>query len=249
MSGSTTESSQQEITSSGRKRRGNSGSSTPPEAVNVSFNQGQVGRRFGWVVVTSAERRYTRPNWRGAYVQTRCTGCGAEAWTYWSNLSRGKTNGCQACSQPRQIPKWLDRRLTAAKSRCTNPNDPQWHNYGGRGIEFRFEGVTTAGLWIVENLGLADTKMEIDRIDVNGHYEAGNLRWATRKQQNWNKRTNIQQEWTYREEDWPYDFNTVKRKLSEGWTRAQIIEQAREAVRMKRKRWRVIAERLASMTS
>jgi hypothetical protein len=100
----------------------------------------------------------------------------------------------------------------------------------------------------MENLGLADRKMTIDRIDVDGHYEPGNLRWATQREQSWNKRTNVREQWTYVPEEWPYDFNTVQRKIQEGWTREQIIEQAHEAVRMKRKRWRVIAERLASMT-
>lgn len=128
-----------------------------------------------------------------------------------------------------------------------NPTDRGWANYGGRGIEFQFEGVTAAGLWIAENLGL-ERSMEIDRIDVNGHYAPGNLRWATRKEQNWNKRSNVREQWTYQPEEWPYEFNTVQRKIQEGWTRAQIIEQAHEAVRMKRKGWRRIEERLASMT-
>ena len=40
-------------------------------------------------------------------------------------------------------------RLTAAKQRCTNPHDPQYPNYGGRGIEFRFGSVLEAGLWML----------------------------------------------------------------------------------------------------
>jgi hypothetical protein len=36
-------------------------------------------------------------------------------------------------------------------------------------------------LWIKENLGI-HKDMELDRIDNDGHYEAGNLRWSTRRQ-------------------------------------------------------------------
>jgi hypothetical protein len=100
----------------------------------------------------------------------------------------------------------------------------------------------------MENLGLADRKMTIDRIDVDGHYEPGNLRWATQQEQSWNKRTNVREQWTYVPEEWPYEFNTVQRKLTEGWTREQIIEQAKLAVVEKRKGWRRIKERLESMT-
>lgn len=248
MSGSTKDSSRRSTTSSGRKKRARRPLNEPPEAEHVCYNQEQVGLRFGHVVVTSAERRYAGTGWNAPYVHCRCVTCGHEAWIHMGSLRRGLSKGCAQCTRPRQVPRWLDRRLTAAKGRCTNPSDPAWHRYGGRGIEFRFESVTAAGLWIMENLGL-DRSKEIDRIDNNGHYEAGNLRWATRVQQNWNKRTNVRAPWTYRAEEWPYEFNTVQRKIQEGWTREQIIEQAHEAVRMKRKGWRRIAERLASMTS
>lgn len=248
MSGNTKGSSRQPTTSSGQKRSGRYGSSTPPEAVTICFNQDQVGKQFGWVVVISPERRYTLPKHRAPYVHVRCTGCGAESWVFWGNLRRGKTNGCQACSQPRRIPKWLDRRLTAAKGRCENPNSPQWDRYGGRGIQFKFPSVLAAGLWVTENLGLEKDK-EIDRVDNDGHYEPGNLRWATRAQQNWNKGSNVREQWAYRAEEWPYERNTVKRKIQEGRTRDEILEQAHLAVAEKRKGWRRIEARLASMTS
>jgi hypothetical protein len=247
MSGSIKDSSQRLTTLSGRKKRVRRPSNEPPEAEHICFNQAQVGLRFGHVVVTSAERRYAGTGWNAPYAHCRCVNCGHEAWIHMGSLRRGKSKGCAQCTRPRQIPRWLDRRLTAARGRCTNPSDPAWHRYGGRGIEFRFESVTAAGLWIMEHLGV-DQVRSIDRINNDGHYEPGNLRWATRVQQNWNKRTNVREPWTYRAEEWPYEFNTVQRKFQEGWTREQILEQAHEAVRMKRKGWRRIEERLASMT-
>jgi hypothetical protein len=73
-----------------------------------------------------------------------------------------------------------------AKARCTNPASPDYKNYGGRGIEFRFESFEQ----FRNTLGLKPSKdHSIDRIDVNGHYEPGNVRWASRAEQQLNKRT------------------------------------------------------------
>lgn len=180
-------------------------------------------------------------------VLTECTGCGRDQWTYYDNLKRGLSRGCQACSQPKAIPHWLDRRLTAAKQRCENPNAPHFHNYGGRGIQFNFPSVTEAGLWILENLGIPDRSLEIDRIDNNGHYEPGNLRFTTRKKNAANRRCVRIPEWDPSE--WPYARAVVLRKMAAGMTREEIFEDARKAVREKRKNWRGIAAKLESMTS
>lgn len=179
---------QQKITSYGS--RGNIGRyplGMPPEADHVCSNQAMVGKVFGNVKIISPERRYTR-GWSGLYVLTECLGCGKKEWTIYANLTKGLSKGCQMCSLPRQIPKWLDRRLTAAKQRCENPKDGNYKNYGARGIEFRFGSILEAGLWMIEANGLPGRHMELDRIDVNGHYEKGNLRWATHQENCQNQR-------------------------------------------------------------
>ena len=53
----------------------------------------------------------------------------------------------------------------------------------------------------------------------------------------------------YRPEEWPYTEGVMRKKLREGYTREQIIEQARLAVKEKRKNWRRIERRLQFMTS
>ena len=74
-----------------------------------------------------------------------------------------------------------------AKSRCTNKNVPQFKDYGGRGIEFKF----TSFEEFLEELGTRPLGYTLDRINNNGHYEKGNVRWATRKLQANNKRIYI----------------------------------------------------------
>ena len=75
------------------------------------------------------------------------------------------------------------------RQRCENPNDPSYHNYGGRGIEFRFESVSAAIKYVLKELPHPTyIKLDIDRENNDGHYEAGNLRLATRKENLENRR-------------------------------------------------------------
>jgi hypothetical protein len=75
-----------------------------------------------------------------------------------------------------------------AKMRCDNPNHPRYMSYGGRGIKFLFEsfdqfmdevgprppGKTSRG---------GRALYSIHRINNNGNYEPGNVKWATDKEQ------------------------------------------------------------------
>ena len=90
---------------------------SPPPAAHISYKPEMVGTQYGWVEIISPEKRWSQA-WNHCYVLTRCVGCGSVQWQCIENLTSGKSKGCQRCSKPRQIPRWLDRRLTAAKQRC-----------------------------------------------------------------------------------------------------------------------------------
>lgn len=218
---------------------------SPPAWEHVSLNLDQVGARFGLWMILSPVRVYTR-GWSGVYVEAQCTGCGKELWTHYGNLRCGASTACADCGHERQIPQWLWQRLAAARQRCTNSKDRGWNAYGGRGIEFRFGSVTEAGVYAVEKLGLPDRSMQIDRINNDGHYERGNLRWATQRQNARNTQRCKHPEWN--PALWPYSKNVVYRYLAKGMSRQDVLIQAQTAVDEKRKNWRGIAEKLASMT-
>ena len=84
--------------------------------------------------------------------------------------------------------------------RCYSPKNPHYKWYGARGISLypewretrRGRGAGDAfrrfAAWVDENLGKRPDGLTLDRIDVNGNYEPGNLRWATPSEQCLNRR-------------------------------------------------------------
>lgn len=108
-----------------------------------------------------------------------------------------------------------------AKWRCQNKNADTYHLYGGRGIEFRFSSFTE----FIECVGERPSfKHSLDRIDNNGHYEPGNVRWASVTDQQRNKRNNrliTHNNETLTATEWSERLGAglcrVSNRLSDGW--------------------------------
>jgi hypothetical protein len=73
----------------------------------------------------------------------------------------------------------------SAKSRCRNPRNKDYAAYGGRGIKFLF---TSVQQWIGELGPEPGPGFTIDRINNDGDYAPGNIRWADRHIQRINQR-------------------------------------------------------------
>jgi hypothetical protein len=75
----------------------------------------------------------------------------------------------------------------SAKDRCNNPNTPSYEDYGGRGIQLRFNSFEE---WFAELGPKPEPKhlYSVNRINNDGHYEIGNVEWTTAKEQIHNRR-------------------------------------------------------------
>ena len=85
---------------------------------------------------------------------------------------------------------YLRYRFSNMKQRCNNPKVRNYKDYGGRGIKVKFASVNEFIDYVVNELKVDPRGFEIDRIDNNGHYEPGNIRFVTCKINNNNRRDN-----------------------------------------------------------
>lgn len=154
------------------------------------------GKRFGkWTVVDRAANRGDHSYWNCV-----CD-CGMQSKIRSDNLRSNHSIQCQSCkAEAIKAARTIHgKRYTKAyrdwcdmKTRCLNPNSKDYKNYGGRGIKIYPEWIddfVAYDVWCKKNLGPYPGKgWTRDRIDNDGHYWPGNLRWATYKQQANNKR-------------------------------------------------------------
>tara|TARA_R110000782_G_scaffold269537_1_gene367832 strand:+ start:59 stop:694 length:636 start_codon:yes stop_codon:yes gene_type:complete len=98
--------------------------------------------------------------------ETKSCGCGC--------IKKGKDNPNYKGGHCRTA---LYSNCSGAKNRCTNPNNKDYKNYGGRGIKMYQPWVENTSLMVEYVLTLGDKEgLQIDRIDNNGNYEPGNIR-------------------------------------------------------------------------
>jgi hypothetical protein len=81
------------------------------------------------------------------------------------------------------------------KSRCYNEKDPAFSNYGYRGIRVHPAWIRSYRAFATFMGPKPSPEHSIDRINTNGNYEPGNVRWATDKEQANNMRTNVWLQW------------------------------------------------------
>jgi len=109
-----------------------------------------------------------------------------------------------------------------AKRRCNNPYHlTNRKNYADRGIEFLFSSFEE----FFRCLGPRPDGTSLDRIDNDGHYEPGNVRWASIRQQAQNRQTNK-----------TYTFNGITLCAAE-WDRRLGLHNGTVSRRIKKYGW------------
>lgn len=165
-------------------------------------NQLEVGQVIGWGTVIEPDVEL--PNGRGALLRCRC---GKEYTAYRSNLKAGNNKSC-GCARRKTSAEngrksahlHVTHGLSGSRiyntwiqmmDRCHNEKSKDYFRYGARGIQVCPEwrnDVLAFVKWADANLGICPPRWSIDRIDNNGNYEPGNIRWANPKMQRANQR-------------------------------------------------------------
>lgn len=196
----------------------------------------QAGDKYGKLTLIEP---YTRVNPKGRkFSAWNCLcDCGNTHKADASNLKQGAVKHCKACRLERISKDHKTHGMSghkgkgavkvyytwqAMKRRCFYPKDSRYAEYGGRGI-------TVCPAWrdsfeqFLADVGEPPTKDHtIERIDYNGNYEPGNVRWSTKTEQANNKRNNRLIEWNGKQQTMPE------------WCRELNLDFARTNARYKR---------------
>jgi len=138
------------------------------------------GDRFGRLIVLATGK----PEGSYRYMAVCQCECGSEPKRIRiDGLTSGNVTGCGCVQKERTTTHGLTgtpflKRWTHMMARCYDESHQAFHRYGGRGI-------TVCDAWHDARQYAKDIKagykegLQIDRIDNEGNYEPGNVRWVT----------------------------------------------------------------------
>jgi hypothetical protein len=165
-----------------------------------------TGQTFGRLTVLARDTTSKRSRWHCQCV------CGNFSLIFGDNLRSGHTTSCGCYLRDQTTRHGFARRYVLRHplhyawvnmtQRCYNRSNPAYPNYGARGIK-------VCDRWLGEN-GFANfitdvgerppnpekwvsrkSYWSLDRIDNDGDYEPGNVRWATPSEQQRNRRVSL----------------------------------------------------------
>lgn len=153
-----------------------------------------TGQRFGRLTAVKFVELRAQARWL-----CQCD-CGNQTIVLGGQLRSGMTRSCGCLHSESVARRNIENRThgmfgtpeyrswSAMMSRCTNPSHRAYPRYGGRGI-------VVCDAWLkfeqfYADMGARPDGASLDRIDNDKGYEPSNCRWATRIEQQRNKRNN-----------------------------------------------------------
>jgi hypothetical protein len=173
-----------------------------------------------------------------------CSACGNNTSIASGNLQAKSTVSCGCMKIKHSANKrgarhplyqvWAD-----IKKRCYNVKHKQYKDYGGRGITMFSKWIESFIEFRDYTLGLPNcpiniekantfTDLYIDRINNNKGYNPGNLRWATREEQNNNRRSSRM-----------IKFKGVKMTLKDAVDKYAVVKYDTVATRLNKLGWSI----------
>lgn len=196
------------------------------------------GQKFGRLLVLEVVRVAGR--W---HLKCRCD-CGKEVTATYLHVKRGNTSSCGCLHRDRTSASHIkhggkrvivppDKEYCVWQGmiqRCNDQHHKSFPDYGGRGISVCPEWLNSYQTFLSDVGRRPAPGYTIERIDNNGNYEPGNVRWATRREQGSNKSNNRRLEWngkTQAMSQWAREFgipyDSLRARLRYGWSMEKAL--------------------------
>lgn len=190
-----------------------------------------TGQRFGKLVVTDGVPKK---------VAVRCD-CGVVKEVLKTNIVQGRTLSCASieCKGGKTHGATGTKTYVVYRAmlqRCYNPNNPNYHKYGARGINVCRQW-RKGYEFFVADMGESPEGLQLERINNGKGYSPKNCRWANPKEQARNTRRNVRLTMNGQTKvlaDWAAEnglnrSTVYKRVNRSGWSLKRAVTEAAHA--------------------